>query len=400
MKKSSKILVAIIVLVMASLCVGLFYYLIVKNPVDTDNANGKSGDLANVSTNEVTNKTEEVDEDGEVYALITRDVYADNVMLDEEQTEMLLYEYNNSNKDYAEIYYSFHAYSTDPSYKYSLSVKDENNNEILINEEEQILGVISIARIEKVSLDQTLTFSMREILDNDVQEVTSVVVTKINLKEDIEDIEKIEQLSDIDEVVLGDISLKYLKDENAKSWPIGHSYSTELVGEIFSSNINVQYGNSLISCENLTFSYEKNVNNLTAQEAFESLALITRNAGEYGISDLYGLHISNEQGEIMETVVVTFEEMIDLCNGLSVEKDGVEYTGEDFNFEKGRRFVKEEKIEIVDGIEAIKYSAEYDDNIMHYIFEYNGNIYNLSLPINERVEEVVDYILDNMEIVK
>lgn len=58
-------------------------------------------------------------------------------------------------------------------------MKDENNNEILIDESSQGMGNVIVAKIKNVTLDQILTFTVTEILDNETQEVTKVFETKL-----------------------------------------------------------------------------------------------------------------------------------------------------------------------------------------------------------------------------
>lgn len=390
MKKSSKILVVIIILVMIICCVGTYYYLTVTNSTSGEN---KFNNKNNVGTDE----NEVV---GNVYAINNTDVYIDDVVLDSKQNELVLCEYDDSNKDYAEIYYIFKSYTTEPSYEYILSVTDEEGNNLLIDDTKPSIGTLDVAKIEKVNLKQNIKFSFVEKII-ETQEITKEVRTTINLETDLSNIEEINQLKNIEASRFGDINFKYIKDDNDGKWPLSSAYSTELVGEIFTSTIQAQYGNLLYPCGNLVFDYVKNVNGLTLDEVFESLDLITRNAGEYGLSDFYGLNIIDEKGEVVKIVVVSFDEMLDLCNGLTIEKEGVKYDRSNFAFESSRIMENVEKVKIGNGIDAIKYSYRYSDGDTeenyYYLFEYNNNIYDLVLPADERVAEEVEYILDNLE---
>lgn len=397
MKKSNKILIVIIIAFMACLCLGLFYYLIVKNPININNKQAISEE------NVISNEGPKEDKEGEIhvdkaYALITREVFVNGEVLSEEQTDLEVYEYRDL-EDYDEILYCFRGYTTDPSFKYEIDIKDENDNDILIEESTEGAGNVIVAKIENVTLEQILTFTVTEILDNEEQEITKIFETKINLKKDIEEIQKIDQISTAEERTLGDIKFKYIKDEKANSWPRSHAYSTELKGEIFSSNIGVQYGNILLNEEHFDFYYDKNVNNLSLDDAFEKLNIIKSNAGEYGLSDVYGLMIFDENGDVFQTVIVSFDEMLKLCNGEEVEFEGVTYTSENFDFISGIKYVQKEKVKIA-GIDAIKYYVEGDETQYYYLFEYNGNIYRIVLPNNEKLEEEVEFILNSMEVIK
>ena len=398
MKKSSKILIVIIIAFMVCLCLGVFYYLIVKNPINSNN-----NKQATSEENVISNEGPKEDKEGEIhldkaYALITREVFVNGEVLSEEQTDLEVYEYRDL-EDYDEILYCFRGYTTDPSFKYEINIKDENDNDILIEESTEGAGNVIVAKIENVTLEQILTFTVTEILDNEEQEITKIFETKINFKKDIEEIQKIDQISTAEERTLGDIKFKYIKDENADSWPITHAYSNELKGEIFSSSIGVQYGNTLLNEESFDFFYKRNVNNLSLEEAFEKLNIIKSNAGEYGLSDVYGLYICDDEGEILDTIEVSFEEMLKLCNGEEIEFEGVKYTSENFDFVSEIEYVQKEKIKIA-GIDAIKYYVEDNETQYYYMFEYTGNIYEIRLPNSEKLEEEVEFILNSMEIIK
>ena len=209
MKKSSKILIVIIIAFMVCLCLGVFYYLIVKNPINSNN-----NKQATSEENVISNEGPKEDKEGEIhldkaYALITREVFVNGEVLSEEQTDLEVYEYRDL-EDYDEILYCFRGYTTDPSFKYEINIKDENDNDILIEESTEGAGNVIVAKIENVTLEQILTFTVTEILDNEEQEITKIFETKINFKKDIEEIQKIDQISTAEERTLGDIKFKYI----------------------------------------------------------------------------------------------------------------------------------------------------------------------------------------------
>ena len=199
---------------------------------------------------------------------------------------------------------------------------------------------------------------------------------------------------------MGDIKFKYIDSEDVYFGTTSHAYSTDLVGENASIPIKVQYGNYLLPQEHIEISYERNVNSLSLEEAFESLSIINNNFGQYGLSDVYGMPIEDNEKNVIDTVIINFEDMINLCNGLSIEKDGKTYTKNSFAQYDNVLMVKDKNVKIGSKINAIKYYFDEDKDYDYYMFIYNENIYEIKTPTYERVHEDVQNFLDSLEIIE
>lgn len=100
--------------------------------------------------------------------------------------------------------------------------------------------------------------------------------------------------------------------------------------------------------------------------------------------------------------------MIDLCNGLTIEKNGKKYTKDDFFDgleEYGQNLiVKDKELEIGKGIKAIKYNKQYDGDIYNqetnYMFVDAEYIYHLVVPENEKLTDIAKQVLDSIEFIK
>lgn len=334
----------------------------------------------------------------EVFSIKDKDfyLYESNVYgVNEEYRGVKLLEYDNSNNDYAEIYYILYDYTTEPSFYYSVQITDESNNNLLLSEateDEIICGVVSSVKIKKVSLSSKINLSVFEKNENKIVNKAQV---KIDLNNDLEDTKKIDLSSNMVEAKLGDIKFKYINYEDVYYGTTEHAYSENLVVQTYSIPIKIQYGNRLISKEYIDFSCEKNVNNLSLEDAFESLALITENFGQYGLSDLYGLDI--DKSEEQEIIVVTFDEMVKLCKGLSIKKDGKEYTKDSFDKFAEMPYKKDKDLNIGNGIKAIKYIYELDKNYEYYMFICNDNIYYITIPTEPALSAEMQQLLKSIE---
>lgn len=378
MKKISKFIVIILMIIV--LGVATYFYINITNKVKT-------------------NSNQLLSETG-VYSIKEKDFYLFEYENDrnEEYRGIKLLEYDNSNNDYAEIYYILYDYTTDPSFYYTLEVTDEANNSLLIEgeKEQQIIGgIVSTARIKKLSLDQKFNFSIFEKIE-EINSISNNAQIQIDLEKDLEEKVKIDQSSNIKEATLGDINFKYINDEHVYFGTTSRAYSTELTGNNFSVPIKSQYGNYLISEEHIEFACEMNVNNLTLEDAFEKNALINQNVGQYGLSDLYGMDIYDKQGQLKETVVINFEEMIDLCNGKTININGKQYTRNSFEVYADVQMIKDQEVEIGNGIKAIKYHFEENEEYANYMFTYKNRIYYITVPNNERTEKIVKQFLDGL----
>lgn len=392
MNKLNKFFIVIIIFI--SIVLGVMIYIYINEKKDVK-----------INSNEFfNNENEPIIEyrNQEVYSIKGKEfyLYKDVDERYKDYRGMKLLEYDNSSNDYAEIYYIYYDYSTDPSFYYTLEITDESNNNLLIDgekEQQLIGGMVSIVRIKKLNLKQKFKITVFEKYTETNNVVNSSEI-QIDLGIDLEEKVKINQSDKLKDGKLGDVNFKYIDDENIYFGTIQHAYSKKLTGENCSLPVRTQYGNRLISEEHIEFSYITNVNNLNLEEAFESMSLINDNLGQYGLSDIYGMSITNEQGEIIDTVIVNFYEMINLCNGLTIKKDGKEYSKKDFDHFAQISMIKIGEIEIANGIKAIKYCFEFNDICEYYLFVYNDNIYTLKIPKHERLTYEVQEFLDNLEI--
>lgn len=384
MNKLSKVLLLIIILIISILSVTVYLNINKKNEAKTN--------LEQFSSKAT-----------EVYSIKDKDfyLYKDADGRYEDFRGIKLLEFDNSAKNYIEIYYVSYDYTTDPSFYYSLEITDESNNSLLLEgeKEQQVIGgVVSTVKIKKLSLDRKINFSIFE-KNTETNDIINSSQIQIDLEKDLEEKVKINQSSNLKNGKLGDVNFKYIDSKTVYFGTTSHAYSKKLVGENASLPIKIQYGNRLIQEEHIEVSYNKNVNNLNLEEAFENLVLINYNFGQYGLSDVYGMDITNKQGEVIDTVIINFEEMIKLCKGLAIQKDGKEYTKSSFDGFADMSMIKDENVVIGNGINAIKYHFESDEDYEHYMFIYKDNIYEIKIPINQRINYEIQQFLNSLELI-
>ncbi len=344
---------------------------------------------------------QEKDEQGKVYSIKNADfyLYQDVYDREDEYRGVKLLEYDDTAKDYAEIYCILYDYNTDGSVYYAIKVEDETNHSLLIDEQEdqQIMGgIVASAKIKKMPLNSKINFSMLE-KDVETKKIVKKESVKIDLEKNLEEKIKIDQTSNLIDGELGDIKFKYINNQYAYFGETSHAYSSNLIGKSCSLPIEMQYGNRFATQEHIELSYDKNVNNLTLEQAFESFTLINENFGQYGLSDVYGIDISNGEGEVVDTIIIDFEEMIKLCKGQEIEKNGKKYTKDSFERYAEMKITKEGVLEICDGIKAIKFNFDQDNSQDCYMFIYKDNIYQLKIPREERIKDEVNQFLGSLK---
>jgi hypothetical protein len=375
MKKYGKIIFVIVLIIV----IGLVVYFSKENKEDIKDKQQSSA--------------------GEVYAINHKEFYLNENNQEDENSGMKLLEYDNTPGSYAEIYYIFYDYDVDPSYYYTLEITDNSGNSLLLNNEVETLfgGIVTSVRIQKISLDKTINFSISE-RDYETENISKSAKLQVNLADALETKIEIDQSENLKNGKLGDISFNYVDDEYVYFGTTAHTYSENLVGENCSLPIKGQYGNALMLEDYIEFSYDKNVNNLTLDEAFEALALITKTVGQYGLSDVYGMDITDENDEIIDTVIIDYNDMIKLCNGETIVKNKKEYTKDSFATYAELTMVKDTEVELANGITAIKYHYEEGNIEDYYMFVYNGNIYQISLPVDARISTEIQQFLSSLKI--
>lgn len=374
MKKSSKIFLVIIILILICI-IGIFTYKFI----------------------DFSNKDEKNNEDSKIFSIKDKEFYLfeNDEDYSNEYRGMKLLEYDNTNDDYAEIYYILYDYSTDPSFYYSLKVTDEKQNNLLLEEDEHTIigGIISIIKIKKVNLKDNIIFSLYE-KESNTQQITRNVSINLSLKQDLEEKKIINQDSYFKDGVIGNIGFKYTDSKDVYFGTTSHTYSQKLEGENFSVPIKSQYGNYFIQEEHIEFYYNKNVNNLSLEEAFNYTNLINSTLGQYGLSDIYGLQLAGKEDE--NVIIMSFDEVIKLCQGKTINKNGKRYSKEDFlDYFASITMTKDADLTIGDGIKAIKYHVEAN-NFQEYLFIYKDNIYTLKVPINERTKTITQTFLSSL----
>ena len=321
-------------------------------------------------------------------------LYKDNVYgTEEEYRGVKLLEYDNSNNDCATIYYILYDYSTDPSYTYTIRIEDEQNKNLILDKDEDVIigGMVCNVRIKKVPLNSKIMVSVYEKTN---EEVTGNSSIQIDLSKDLEKVKKIDQLQNVKEATIGNVKFKYIDSDNVYFGDINHTYSEKLVGKYCSIPVKVQYGNILVYNEYIDLWCEKNVNNLSCDDAFEKLKLITNSFGQYGLSDIYGLYIPNSE----DNLIIKFEDFINLCLGKTIIIDNKEYTKEMFDtFDESVIEKKGDEI-IGNGIKAINYIFKNDPDFEYYMFEYKDNIYYIKFSKEIRIKNEVTYFLNNLEL--
>ena len=58
--------------------------------------------------------------------------------------------------------------------------------------------------------------------------------------------------------------------------------------------------------------------------------------------------------------------------------------------------IKDQDVEIGNGIKAIKYHFEENEEYTNYMFTYKNRIYYITVSNNERTEEIVKQFLDSI----
>ncbi len=427
MKNFKKHISIFIILILVLIIIGLVVYIFYQNNLKENNE--EIAQNKNSKTEELTDKEPEAKQEDEdesildynelyeeefyrsedeyfnenIYGIKDHNFFLDQdntYNLDDEHRGMKLLEYDNSNKDFAQIYYTFSDYTTDPSYRYLIEINDENGKSLFYSgkkQETMIGGMISVAKIEKVDLSKKIVIKISEKFEPD-NIIEKSAELELDLSKDLEKKVKIDQSKDETFGKIGDVTFKYIYDQYVYFGTTSHAYSEKLRGENCSIPVKAQYGNKLMSGEHIEFSCEKNVNDLSAEEAFNALKIINYNFGQYGLSDIYSLSITNSDGEIIEEVIVSFDEMLDLCNGLTIEKNGKTYTKDSFEKYAEMRMTKDGVYTIGNGIKAIKYHFEPANIDDEYMFVYKDNIYYVRLPKNVRIESAVQDFLDNLEL--
>lgn len=356
------------------------------------------------NTNTVEENLEKVSLDEKIYSIEDKDFYFE----DEEENEdngIKLYEYDNTNSKYAEIYYHLNTYLTDPSYSYIIEAKNEEGKSLLLNERENSVserevvgGVTSSIKIDKENLGAKIDITVKEMCEHSARSRTlerKANVT-LDLNKDLEEQEKVDFSSNTATYELEDIKFEVYKDENVgKDSYIMVSPNCRRIN--YSISLSTQYGNRIVSEEHISFYAINNINNLSLDDAFDIEKQILEKVGNYGLSDQYNLIVSNGNSEVTSEFEITFEDMKKLIEGNEINVNGKRITAQDVLGEsESLKIGDSSKVTIANGIKAIKYNYKTETDRTNYMFILNEYIYYIQVPNNEKYEENVNLFLDSL----
>ena len=393
-------LIAIIVIGIVIL-VALFVY---KNKSGKVVENSTISENKSTPTNTVEEVVQKVSLDEKVYSIEDKDFYFDDEE-EEEENGIKLYEYDNTNSNYAEIYYNLMSYTTDPSYSYIIEAKNEEGKSLLLNERENSIseremigGITSYIKIDKENLGSKIYITVKEMYEHSAKSRTieRQATTTIDLSKDLEEQKKVDFTSSTAAYELEDIKFETYKDEKIDKNTY-MPYSSNCKGTSYSIGVSAQYGNRIISEEHIEFYAINNINNLSLNEAFDTEIKILENIGDYGLLDKYKIYVSNGSGEITNEFEITFEEMKELLEGKEVNINGKRISAQDIsNDEDNIKLGESSNVTIANGIKAIKYNYKNETDRTKYMFILNGYIYYINVPNAPRYETNVNLFLNSL----
>lgn len=393
-------LIAIIVIGIVIL-VALFVY---KNKSGKVVENSTISENKSTPTNTVEEVVQKVSLDEKVYSIEDKDFYFEDEEEDEENG-IKLYEYDNTNSNYAEIYYNLMSYTTDPSYSYIIEAKNEEGKSLLLNERENSIseremigGITSYIKIDKENLGSKIYITVKEMYEHSAKSRTieRQATTTIDLSKDLEEQKKVNFTSSTAAYELEDIKFETYKDEKIDKNTY-MPYSSNCKGTSYSIGVSAQYGNRIVSEEHIEFYAINNINNLSLNEAFDTEIKILENIGDYGLLDKYKIYVSNGSGEITNEFEITFEEMKELLEGKEVNINGKRISAQDIsNDEDNIKLGESSNVTIANGIKAIKYNYKNETDRTKYMFILNGYIYYINVPNAPRYETNVNLFLNSL----
>ncbi len=339
-----------------------------------------------------------------VYSIENKDFYFE----DDEQDDysgIKLYEYDNTEDRYAELYYRLYSYTTDPSYSYKIEAKSEDGESLLLNdmdnsvsERDVIGGVTSYVKIDKEKLGTKINITVKEMCEHseNSRTVERETETTLDLNQDLEEQEKVDIKSSTAVFELEGFKFETYKDDkvNKSTYTM---YSPKCKTVAYFIDLSTQYGNRFVSEEQIQFSVLNNINNLSLEEAFEIEKQIDEKIGHYGLADKYKIYTSNGSGEVTSEFEVTFDEMKELISGEEINIDGKRISARDItDGSENTKYGESSKVTLAKEITAIKYNYRHETNITRYMFMLDGYIYYISVPNGERYEENVELFLNSL----
>lgn len=367
---------------------------IIENAIDEENT-------VNEEVEKVSANLEDI-----VYAIVDEKehFYFD----DEEEGEdagIKLYEYSNSEENYAEIYYQICSYNTDSKYIYIIKIEDETGESVLVNDRSNPISeeTVTPGEIESIKIDKntgsTLNITVKEMYEHSAKSRTleREAKTTLELNKDLEEQEKIDLASSTAKYELEDMEFKTYKEDKA-SKTTTTAYSTNCKITSYEIDLSVQYGNKIISDGNIEFEALTNINELSLDDAFAIESEIEENLGKYGLADKYKIMVSNGSGDVTTEYEITFDQMKELLDGEEASVNGKKIKLEDVSISEDdtRTVSKSSKVKLANEINAIKYTYKNDSSRTYYMFIVDENIYYISVPNGDRYKESVDIFLDSL----
>lgn len=175
------------------------------------------------------NKVEKVKLGEKIYSIENKDFYFDN----EEESEfsgIKLYEYDNTNSEYAEIYYCLKSYGTEEAYSYIFEAKNEDGESLLLNDransitERNIIGgEISSVKIDKEKVGSKINITIKEMYEHSARSRTLEREAKatIDLAKDLKEQEKVDFKNSTSSYELEDIKFETYKDDDVRKDSMG-----------------------------------------------------------------------------------------------------------------------------------------------------------------------------------
>lgn len=101
---------------------------------------------------------------------------------------------------------------------------------------------------------------------------------------------------------------------------------------------------------------------------------------------------------LVAVIIVTFEDMLNLCKGKTIIKEGKEYNKDSFDNYAEIIFEKKKDVTIGQGIKAIEYDYENNIDSIFYMFQYKDYIYYITVSKEARVEAEITNFLNSLEL--
>lgn len=412
-KRFLRQLIVFVISLLIVVIVGATIYLLYTNrpekpenntPNVIDESDDEEEDIDLEDNDETTSKSSGISKVEEKrYSIVDKDFYFDGEDEDENYG-IKLYEYDNTNKDYAEIYLRLDSYYTEPSYSYVVEAKSNGQNLLLndrgnsVSEREIMGGIVSSIKLDKSNIGDEIEIKIKEMNEHSSRSrtVERKGSTTLVLKRDLEKLDVVKLEKNTSSYTLENMKFETYKDDDVNKETFSTA-SANCLRSIYSIGISTQYGNRMVTEENIQFYSVDNVNNLNLDDAFDIETKIEEKVGHYGILDMYKVFVSNGSGEITAEYEITFEDMKNLIDGKEANAKGKKITAQDIlSNNESMTVANSSKITLPNKIRAYEYTYRQDPSRTHYMFILNNHIYYIDVPNGERYKDNVDLFLNSL----